>query len=179
MDKESLYTKMVIKGSVMKDSKSVYYDIYSEFYSVNKFRELKSIMHHGDNRLNHINRVAKMSFIISKKLGYDYISCTRGAMMHDFFTKSDLNKKDTKFKNFLKEHPNIALKNANKFFDMNVIEEDIITSHMFPITHNKPKYAESKIVCIADKLVGIYEFLRYELGFTYVFAYILSVRVLL
>ena len=50
---------------------------------------------------------------------------------------------------------------------------------MFPITHNRPKYVESKIVCIADKIVGIYEFLRYELGFTYVLAYILSVRVLL
>ncbi len=163
----------------MKDSKSVYYDIYSEFYNVNKYRELKSIMHHGDNRLNHINRVAKMSFFVSKKLGLDFVSCTRGAMMHDFFTKADLNKKDTKFRCFLKEHPNIALNNANKYFDMNVIEEDIITSHMFPITHNSPKYAESKIVCIADKIVGIYEFLRYELGFTYVLAYILSVRVLL
>ena len=49
----------------MNYDKSLYYEIYSEFYSVNKFRKLKSIIHHGDNRLNHINRVAKMSFFVS------------------------------------------------------------------------------------------------------------------
>lgn len=179
MDKKSLYTKMGIKTrSIMNINKSIYYDIYSEFYNVNKFRELKSIMHHGDNRLNHINRVAKLSFMISKRLGYDYISCTRGAMMHDFFTKTDISKEETKYRNFLKEHPNIALNNANKYFDINEIEEDIIVTHMFPITHEKPKYAESKIVCISDKLVSFYEFFRYELGFTYVFAYIFLVRTL-
>ena len=58
----------------VKTNKSVYYDIYSEFYNVNKFRELKSIMHHGDNRLNHINRVAKLSFNVSKFLKCDTVS---------------------------------------------------------------------------------------------------------
>ncbi len=162
-----------------KNNKSIYYDIYSEFYNVNKFRELKSIMHHGDNRLNHINRVAKLSFLLSKKLGYDYISCTRGAMMHDFFTKSDIRKGDTKYSNFLKTHPNIALKNANNYFDINEIESNIITTHMYPITKEKPKYKESKIVCICDKLVSLYEFFRFELGITYIFAYIFSVKILL
>ena len=74
-------------------NKKIYYNIYSEFYSVNKYRELKSLTYHGNNRLNHINRVAKMSFFISKCLHLDYVSCTRGAMMHDFFTKEDLGKK--------------------------------------------------------------------------------------
>lgn len=163
-------------GENMKDNKSIYYDIYSEFYNVNKFRELKSIMHHGDNRLNHINRVAKLSFWISKKLGFDYISCTRGAMMHDFFTKDDITKTNTKFNHFLKEHPFIALENAVKYFDINEIEEDIITSHMYPITRKIPKYKESKIVCISDKLVSLYEFLRFKLGITYVVAYVFCVK---
>ena len=34
---------------VMKKNKEVYYDIYSEFNNVNKYRELKSILHHGNN----------------------------------------------------------------------------------------------------------------------------------
>lgn len=163
----------------VKTNKSVYYDIYSEFYNVNKFRELKSIMHHGDNRLNHINRVAKLSFNVSKFLKCDYISCTRGAMMHDFFTKEDLTKTNTKYNKFLKMHPTIALNNANKYFEINEIEEDAIKTHMFPITKEKPKYKESKIVCICDKLVSFYEFFRFELGITYVFAYIFCVRVLI
>ncbi len=163
----------------MKNNKSVYYDIYSEFYSVNKYRELKSIMHHGDNRLNHINRVAKMSFLVSKLLKCDYISCTRGAMMHDFFTKDDITKGNIKYRKFLKNHPSIALDNANKYFDINDIEKDAIVTHMFPITKQKPKYKESKIVCICDKLVSIYEFFRFELGVSYAFAYIFCVKVLI
>ena len=163
----------------MKDNKSIYYDIYSEFYNVNKYRELKSIMHHGDNRLNHINRVAKMSFFVSKKLGCDYVSCTRGAIMHDFFTKEDINKKNVRYKMFLKNHPFIALENSNNYFDVNEIEENIITTHMFPITRKKPKYKEAKIVCICDKLVSVYEFFRYEVGLTYVLAYIFCVKILI
>ena len=163
----------------MKNNKSIYYDIYSEFYSVNKYRELKSIMHHGDNRLNHINRVAKMSFLVSKLLKCDYISCTRGAMMHDFFTKDDITKRNIKYRKFLKKHPSIALNNANKYFDINDIEEDAIVTHMFPITKQMPKYKESKIVCICDKLVSIYEFFRFEVGITYALAYIFCVKVLI
>ena len=53
-------------------NKELYFDIYTEFYNVNKFRELKNIVHHGTNRLDHINRVAKLSFMISKKLGLDF-----------------------------------------------------------------------------------------------------------
>ena len=115
----------------MNENKKIYYDIYSEFYSVNKFRELKTIVHHGDNRLNHINRVAKMSFFISKRLGLDYISCTRGALMHDFFTTDDVSKNDYRYKQFLNKHPVEALNNSLKYFDVNDMEEDIILSHMY------------------------------------------------
>ena len=118
-------------------NKKIYYDIYGEFYNVNKYRELKSIVHHGNNRLDHINRVAKLSFFVSKRLGLDYISCTRGAMMHDFFTLDDLSKKNKKYNDFLKEHPKIALDNSEEYFDVNEVEKDIILSHMYPIIHNQ------------------------------------------
>ena len=45
-------------------NKQIYYKLYSEFYNVNKYRELKSMAHHGNNRLDHINRVSKLSFKI-------------------------------------------------------------------------------------------------------------------
>ena len=145
----------------MKNRK-IYYDIYSDFYSVNKYRELKSMVHHGNNRLDHINRVAKMSFRISKSLGLDYVSCTRGALLHDFFTTDDLTREETNYKKFLCKHPQIALNNSNKYFELNDIEKDVILTHMFPIVKGKPKYMESKIVCLADKIVSCYEFFRYQ-----------------
>ena len=143
-------------------NKKIYYSIYSEFYDVNKYRELKSMIHHGSNRLEHINRVAKMSFYLSKYLGLDYVSCTRGAMMHDFFTNDDLARKDVKYKKFLNIHPNIALDNSAKYFDVNDIEKDIILTHMYPIVKGKPNYKESKIVCASDKIISIYEYFKYQ-----------------
>ena len=67
---------------------------------------------------------------------------------------------------FLKTHPQIALNNSKEYFDLNEIEEDIILTHMYPLVKGKPKYAESKIVCISDKLVSFYEFFRYQLRFS-------------
>ncbi len=146
---------------IIMSNKKIYYNIYNEFYNVNKYRELKSMIHHGNNRLDHINRVSKMSFYLSKFLKLDYVSCTRGALLHDFFTSDDI-KRNGKYKKFLKNHPKIALENSRKYFELNEIEEDIIISHMFPVVKGKPKYAESKVVCLSDKLVSFYEFFRYQ-----------------
>lgn len=157
-------------------NKKVFYDLYSEFYSVNKYRELKSISHHGNNRLDHIQRVSKLSFYVSKFFKLDYVSCTRGALLHDFFTSDDLSRSDEKYKNFLKEHPQIALSNSKEYFDVNEIEEDIILTHMFPVAKGKPNYPESKVVCVADKLVAFYEFFRYQLRFSVNLIFLLIIK---
>ena len=154
---------MDIESGIMTN-KQIYYDIYKEFYDVNKYRELKSIIHHGNNRLDHISRVAKMSFYMSKFLHLDYVSCTRGALLHDFFTSEDLNRNDESYKEFLNDHPSIALDNANYYFEVNDIEKDIITSHMYPVVKGKPKYKESEIVCFCDKVVSVFEFFKYQLA---------------
>ena len=158
-------------------NKKIYYDIYSEFYNVNKYRELKSIIHHGNNRLDHINRVAKMSFLLSRLLKLDYVSCTRGAMMHDFFTTDDLSRSDIKYRYFLSEHPKIALENSLKYFDVNEIEKDVILSHMFPVVKGKPNYKESKVVCLCDKLVSFYEFFKYEAKSTVYLSAIVFIKI--
>ena len=146
----------------MKNRK-IYYDIYSDFYSVNKYRELKSMVHHGNNRLDHINRVAKMSYNMSKLFGLDYISTTRGALMHDFFLNKELS--DLSSKRF-KIHPQKAYENSKKYFKVNELEKNIILSHMYPITKELPKYKESYIVSISDKIVSIYEFGRFQIKYT-------------
>ena len=102
----------------MKKNKKIFYDIFSEFNQINKYRELKSIIHHGTTRLDHITRVSKVSFFISKRLGLDYISCTRGAMMHDFFTEDDIKRSDDKYKVFLKTHPMVALDNSKNYLEL-------------------------------------------------------------
>ena len=35
---------------------------------------------------------------------------------------------------------------------------------MYPITKEKPVYKESKVVCLCDKIISIYEFFRYQVN---------------
>ena len=37
------------------------------------------------------------------------------------------------------------------------IESDIISKHMFPLTFYPPKYKESVVICLVDKICSIYE----------------------
>ena len=54
-----------------------------------KFKSLKGEPHHGLNRYEHVIRVAKNTYRISKVLRMDYISATRGALLHDYFNDAD------------------------------------------------------------------------------------------
>ena len=80
------------------------------------------------------------------------------------YTLDDLSKKNKKYNDFLNEHPKIALDNSEEYFDVNEVEKDIILSHMYPITKEKPVYKESKVVCLCDKIISIYEFFRYQVN---------------
>ena len=50
------------------------------------------------------------------------------------------------------------MKNALKRWKLNDIEKDVIKKHMFPLTlFLVPKYKESIIVCLVDKVCATYE----------------------
>ena len=42
--------------------------------------------------------------------------------------------------------------NARRDFELNEIEQDMIRKHMFPLNPVPPKYRESWILCMADKI---------------------------
>ena len=54
-------------------------------------------------------------------------------------------------------HPEYALANSKKYFELSKLEEDIIVSHMFPIGKHVPKYIESWIVDLVDDVAAVYE----------------------
>ena len=126
-----------------------------------KFRSLKEEPHHGLNRYDHVMRVAKGSYRLSKLLRMDYISATRGALLHDYYNDADfLNTKGLKKGSI---HPVIALNNARCEYDLNDKEENIIISHMYPMGKVKPNCKESWVVTSVDKTVALYECTRYKL----------------
>ena len=133
-----------------------------------EFKKIKDIEHHGETRYNHSLRVSYYSYKISKFLKLDYKTVATGGLLHDFFlSDQERNKKDRFLSTF--NHPKKAVLKASEEFGITEKEEDIIRSHMFPINLSVPKYAESWVVSIVDKVVGTYEFSRkfgYKLVYT-------------
>ena len=54
-------------------------------------------------------------------------------------------------------HPGKALRNAEKCFKLNAVEKNMIKRHMFPLTPVPPRFKESMVLCLADKICATYE----------------------
>ena len=119
-----------------------------------KFQLTKDIDHHGITRYEHSLRVAYYSYLITKFLRLDYKETTIAAMLHGFFIDETNN--DNAITKLIK-HPNYAVQNAKEYFELSEKQEDIIKTHMFPVTFMPPKYLESWIVDIVDDIAAIYE----------------------
>ena len=79
----------------------------------------------------------------------------RGALLHDYYLY-DWHEPHGKLHGF--SHPAVALNNAKRDFDLSSKEQNIIASHMWPLTISKfPKSREAVLVGIADKLCSAKE----------------------
>ena len=154
-----------------------YMEIVSEILKNREFNKLKDFTHHKTTRMEHSKRVAYLSYRICKKLDLDYVSAARGGLLHDFF----LNKYNTKnSRKLLISHPSIALNNAKKHFVLSDKEKNIIKCHMFPVSISVfPKYRESVVVSLVDKVMWFYEKvtgyskeINYNLGKTAIYVFL-------
>lgn len=145
----------------MQPSNEVSFDKIAEnIIKTNKFNELKNESHHGLTRYMHVIRVSKFTYKITKFLHMDYVSATRAALLHDYYTSKDL--KDISEAKKLNEHPHVASLNALKDFKLNKKERNAIESHMFPLGKVVPKYKESWVLTAVDKGVATYEMSKYK-----------------
>lgn len=151
-----------------------YIELVSSILYNDKFNVIKNIEHHGITRYEHSIKVSYYAYKIAKLLKLDYESVARAGLLHDYFV-TDAN---AKFKDRFKStflHPRISLKMASINFDVNNLEADIISSHMFPFGSTIPKYAESWLVNFIDKIIGSCEFLK---KFCYKFSYLTNLFLL-
>ena len=148
--------------------------IASEIINSDKYQSLKGENHHGLSRYDHSLRVARNTYRISKRLNLDYISATRGALLHDYFTDEEY--RNTKGMKKYSMHPVIALNNAIREYELNPIEENVIVSHMYPMGKTKPNCKESWLVTGVDKSVAIYECARYKFKECLAFTFILIIN---
>lgn len=164
IDDENVY------GSIGKrEHLAEFFDIIKDVIANDTVKQMKNYRQHCNTSCyKHCMQVAYFTYITCKKLRLDYVSATRGAMLHDLFLY-DWRKKyrDIDISGlhaFI--HPRIALKNASEIFDLNDIEKDVIVKHMWPVTLNFPRYRESYIVTIMDKYsacLETYYYLKHKL----------------
>lgn len=123
-------------------------------------KQMKDYMHHGTiNTYDHVMDVVYMSYWINKKLRItnDVESLLIGACLHDYFLYDWHNHQDLGAPHGV-IHPSIALKNAEKRYDLNEKVRNIIDSHMWPLAiRHIPRCREAVIVTCADKICATFE----------------------
>ncbi len=126
------------------------------------FQSMREFIQHGvTSCLAHCISVSYLSYHTCKKLGLDAKSAARGGLVHDMFLYDwHLHSKKTGDYFHGLTHPKVALENAQREFELNDIESDIILKHMWPLTPVPPKYKEGFVVLYHDKICSVRETLR-------------------
>lgn len=148
--------KIIIKEEYIKQLLLYYMDDEN----VKKMKKYKQ--HKNTSTFDHSVHVA----IISYKIATFFHMKTNnkedimiGAILHDFCLYDwRVSDNSTKLLHCW-QHPKIALRNAKQLFNINHHQEDIIQSHMFPLTLlHPPKTCCGWVVSIADKICAVKEF---------------------
>lgn len=121
---------------------------------------MKHFIQHGHiSTYDHVLSVTRLSFYLNRRLhlGASDSELVRGAFLHDFFLYDWHNSQShERLHGF--HHPAVALKNAMQRYHLSPVEQNIIKSHMWPLTlFSIPKCRAALIVCLADKICSSYE----------------------
>lgn len=141
-----------------KIDKSDFHRLLHKLTADPRTHRMKSFIHHGRiTTYDHCMSVARMSFALGRLLHIciHEEDLVRGAFLHDYFLYDWHN-----YKGPLHgiHHADTALKNAIRDFSLNKREQNIIKSHMWPLTlRSLPASREALIVCLVDKIVSTKE----------------------
>ena len=129
-----------------------------------RFQKLRSFEHHGpaNTVYDHSLAVTRAAYRIACALHLseeETASVVRAALLHDFFM---YNWNDPASMRPLHgfTHAREALCNAQKQFELNEIERDVIKKHMFPLNLALPRCRETALVSAADKISAVMELLH-------------------
>ena len=133
-------------------------EIAADIVAIPAYQKLKNYRHHCISRYQHSLNVAWYTYRWSRMANLDYVSATRGALLHDFFLYDWRNKEQPIPGRHCEVHPMVALSNAEKYVDVNPVMRDCILHHMWPSSAAHPDTKEGMIVQLADKYCASIEF---------------------
>ncbi|MCR4998990.1 MAG: HD domain-containing protein [Lachnospiraceae bacterium] len=120
-------------------------------------RMKKFIQHSNKTTYDHCMDVARHSYYLARRLHLqvDEKALVRGAFLHDYYLY-DWHDYGDHLHGY--HHPDRAVANARRDFDLTPKEIGIIRSHMWPLTLTKvPSSKEAVVVCIIDKVCSLRE----------------------
>lgn len=146
----------------MKKYQYIVYRYGAEILASPGMEQSKNYIQHGNTSIyEHSFSTALMCLYITRglRLKVDEKAMVRGALLHDYFLYDwHVKAPDHRWHGFT--HPAKAMDNARRDFSLCEVEEDMILSHMFPMTPKLPLYRESWILWGADKICSIREIMH-------------------
>ena len=125
-----------------------------------RYNEMKQYISHSDITVyGHCIKVARVAYGLAVKyrIKCDLRALVRGALLHDYYLY-DWHDPNKGFRWHGFKHHKFALQNAMRDFKLSKKEQNIIYSHMFPLTFwALPKCREAWLVTLADKIVATAE----------------------
>ena len=138
-----------------------FFEIIKPLLEKEEVHFMKTTIQHSDiTTFEHVTSVAFISYLIAKKLDWNYRSVARAAMLHDLVYYDWHNSDDNSHRLHGYRHPGFAAKNASELTELSALEENIIRRHMWPLTPTPPKYKEAWLVCLVDKYCATRETLK-------------------
>lgn len=150
-----------VTGSRKNIMQSEYYAIIADLLNSEEIQKLKNYQHHiTTTRFQHCLNVSYYHYKICRFFKLDANSGARAGLLHDLYfydTKNYISHKPAI--KHSKYHSQTALINAEKIIKLNDRERDMIYNHMWPVTPEKPKYAETYLITFVDKYCAMIEFI--------------------
>lgn len=147
-------------GILRSDDQAFFVDNAISVLRCPAVREMADYPQHGATScLSHCIGVAYVAFAISRRLRIrcHAHSLIKAALLHDFFLYDWHDRLGGhRLHGFV--HPSVSLKNALRYFELSDRERDIIEKHMWPMTPRLPRYRETLLTCLADKICAVMEF---------------------
>lgn len=136
-----------------------YFASVSDLLRNKDVQSLSDFPHHsGTTRLQHSLNVSWYNFLICRKLRLDARSAARAGLLHDLFLYRRQEHEPVEGEGWHGVgHPKIAFYNASEMFPLNEKESDMILNHMFPVTPHLPRFRETWIIQLVDKLCAVGE----------------------
>ena len=146
-----------------------YLGVVGDLYNTPEIQAMKGYEQHLEiDRLQHMTSVSYLSFLICRRLKFDYRSAARAAIMHDmvFYDWRVPSEYWHRPHGYL--HPKFSTDNARILTGGKLTEKEakIILKHMFPLTVTIPSSKEGLVVSLSDKYCAARE-LYYSLSKSY------------